>query len=274
MSEGCLDQATLETKNVGELAGEFFVPDYQRGYRWGHHEVERLLDDVQASNGKPYLLQPVVVAPRGSGSWELIDGQQRLTTLFLILRYIQGHALPAAEPRYTLQYETRPGTQAYLSELEASEHESNIDFFHIYKAYECIRDWFQRQDNPVQAEIDFYTATSKSLKVIWYEAPERMENPKELFRRLNVGRIPLTDAELVKALLLSRFRGDDGRTDRAQQVAAQWDVIERDLRDPELWAFVTKRARSEDTHIGLLLDSLADKIAKPEPGPRPVLPHL
>ena len=86
---------------------------------------------------------------------------------------------------------------------------------------------------------------------------------KELFRRLNVGRIPLTDAELVKALLLARVRDTPGQTDRAHEVAAQWDVIERDLRAPEVWAFVTKKARGEATHIRLILDTLADAISKP-----------
>ena len=138
----------------------------------------------------------------------------------------------------------------------------------MFKAFQCIRAWFERQVNPLQAAIDFYTATSKSLQVLWYNAPEHMDS-KELFRRLNVGRIPLTDAELVKALLLARVRGMDIRSDRAHQMAAQWDVVERDLRTPELWAFVTKRAEREATHVSLLLDTLADATAKPPTGPRP-----
>ncbi len=260
-------EATLATKYVGALQGHFFVPGYQRGYRWGQQEVGRLLDDVQASGNQPYFLQPIVVKARDEGRWELIDGQQRLTTLFLILQYIQNH-LPAARPRYILEYETRPDSQAYLSNLNPDQQQDNIDFFHIFKAFECIESWFERQIDPLQAAIDFYTATSKSLQIIWYEAPEHTDS-KELFRRLNVGRIPLTDAELVKALLLARFRGEDGHTDRAHQVAAQWDVIERDLRTPELWAFVTRRADDQATHIELLLDTLADATARPPSGHRP-----
>ncbi|HHX46988.1 MAG TPA: DUF1524 domain-containing protein, partial [Brevibacterium sp.] len=93
-------------------------------------------------------------------------------------------------------------------------------------------------------------------RIIWYEAPEDL-NAAELFTRLNIGRIPLTDAELVKALLLSRSRPDDDRSDRSHEIAAQWDAIERDLRDPELWAFITASAHEEPTHISLLLDTLA-----------------
>ncbi|MBM4722847.1 DUF262 domain-containing protein [Rhodococcus hoagii] len=253
---------------MGDLDGHFVVPDYQRGYRWGPVEVARLLDDVKASGDAPYFLQPVVVKRLQCEKWELIDGQQRLTTLFLILQYIQLNALPAAHPRYSLEYETRPSSQAYLSDLRAEDREKNIDFFHIFQAYECIGEWFERQPNMIQAAIDFYTATSKSLQVIWYEAPEHMDS-KELFRRLNVGRIPLTDAELVKALLLARFREKNGTQERAHQVAAQWDIVERDLRNPDLWAFATIRSPNEPTYINLLLDTLADSIKKPLPGPRP-----
>jgi hypothetical protein len=260
--EPTFEEATLRRRFVGDLDGHFFVPGYQRGYRWGEHEVGRLLDDIQQSGGEPYYLQPIVVKRLAGGKWELVDGQQRLTTLFLILQYIRRNALPAAHPRYSLEYETRPDSHAYLSELNPEDHTRNIDFFHIYRAYECIREWFERQGNQLQAAIDFYTAMSKFVQVIWYEAPARMDS-KELFRRLNVGRIPLTDAELVKALLLARIRDAAGQTDRAHEVAAQWDVIERDLRAPEVWAFVTKKAHEEATHIRLILDTLADAISKP-----------
>lgn len=262
------DEATLRPRCVGDLVGHFLVPGYQRGYRWGEHEVGRLLDDIQQNGGKPYYLQPVVVKRLSDHRWELVDGQQRLTTLFLILQYIRNLGLPT-DPRYSLEYETRPGSQTYLSELKPEDHTRNIDYFHMYKAYECIRNWFGRQDNELQAAIDFYTAASKFVQVIWYEAPAHMDS-KELFRRLNVGRIPLTDAELVKALLLARMRVAPGQTDRAHEVAAQWDVIERDLRAPELWAFVTRKAQDEATHIRLILDTLADSINPPPRGPRPL----
>ena len=78
----------LDTKLVGDIKGDFYVPSYQRGYRWGKTEVERLLDDVYSTEGKRnYCLQPVVVRKTGD-RYELIDGQQRLTTIFLIYKYM------------------------------------------------------------------------------------------------------------------------------------------------------------------------------------------
>lgn len=76
--------AILEPRAVGDVTGAFFVPGYQRRYRWGPDEVDRLLADIWESNGEPYYLQPVVVEQMADGRWELIDGQQRFTTLYLI----------------------------------------------------------------------------------------------------------------------------------------------------------------------------------------------
>ncbi len=251
---------SLSDLAVNEIVGDFFVPAYQRGYRWGPAEVTRLLDDIEASENDRYYLQPVVVKRMPGGRWELIDGQQRLTTLYLILLYIRReNLLPAAEVRYSLEYETRKDSKAYLENPVAKGHESNIDFFHLYKAYEAIDAWFtNRGHHKLQAAIDFYTALSAKIRIIRYEAGAD-EDSATLFTRLNVGRIPLTDAELVKALLLSRSRAEGGRGDRAQEMVAQWDGIERDLRIPQVWAFITGSPAEEPTHISLLLDTLANR---------------
>ena len=236
---------------VGEIVGQFFVAGYQRGYRWGREEVTRLLDDISESSGRAYFLQPVVVKRRDDGKWELVDGQQRLTTLLLILRYIHKH-LPTVHPKYSLEYETRPGSADYLDHPAAEESQDNIDFFHIFGAFSRIREWFESHDNVTLEAINFYKYLSESVYIIWYEAPAEVESTT-LFTRLNVGRIPLTDAELVKALLLTRA----SELKREREIAAQWDTFERDLRVPELWAFVTRRPSEEATHITLLLDNLA-----------------
>lgn len=247
--------ATLEPLLVGEISGTFHVPAYQRGYRWGAVEVRRLLDDIWESKDEPYYLQPVVVKRRGD-EWELVDGQQRLTTLFLVFQYMQGANLQNMGANYSLTYETRAGSAAYLAELDAARSGENIDFFHIHQAHECIRTWFEEHGARQQyAANKFYNALFEHVRVIWYEVGGDVD-AVELFTRLNVGRIPLTDAELVKALLLSRSR-DGGLTDRALEIAAQWDGIERDLRKPELWAFITGMASQEPTHISLLLDTIA-----------------
>ncbi|GAA3329312.1 DUF262 domain-containing protein [Paeniglutamicibacter sulfureus] len=257
MSQTTALNGAFEGRVVGSISGDFVVPGYQRGYRWGRPEVQRLLEDIQESEGATYYLQPIVVKRLDENRWELVDGQQRLTTLFLILQFIKQTALPSAEVPYTLEYDTRPQSAEFLRAPSAEGSANNIDFFHIFQAWNCIEEWFEGQGiGKTLAAINLYKALSERVKVIWYEAPDYVSSTA-LFTRLNVGKIPLTDAELVKALVLSRSQNLVAQTDRAQSMAAEWDVIERDLRTPELWAFLTGSPRPEATHISLLLDTLA-----------------
>ena len=250
--------AILTPRKVGDLEGTFFVPDYQRGYRWGEDEVRRLLDDIKEAGTSKYYLQPVVVKPMEDGRWELVDGQQRLTTLYLILRSIKNF-LPQSAPRYTLTYETRPGSAAYLNDPQAEAAPGNIDYFHMYQAFTVVNAWFEEQENATLAAINLFQALTSSVFVIWYEAPQEPEfDSRALFTRLNVGRIPLTDAELVKASILTRI-------ERQHETAAQWDSIERDLWSPEVWAFATGSSTGGATRIELLLDTLADSISGDRP---------
>ena len=106
----------FEPKGILKIEGSFFVPDYQRGYRWGTSEVELLLNDITENgkqHGQNYYLQPIVVKAIGKNNYELIDGQQRLTTLYLILSYLRKQ-LPSARIRYDITYETRKETHDYL----------------------------------------------------------------------------------------------------------------------------------------------------------------
>jgi hypothetical protein len=252
-----VDTGLLKILSVGDITGDFFVPAYQRGYRWGEHEVRHLLNDIRDSNGTTYYLQPVVVKSRDDGSWELVDGQQRLTTLYVIFQYLKATHLPSAATNYSMTYETREGSKAYLEHLSAADAGTNIDFLHMFNAYQCIRKWFAKFEHRTTHEATrLYGYLFDNVKVLWYEAPQEVDST-DLFTRLNVGRIPLTDAELVKALLLSHGQASPGHTDRAPEIAAHWDGIERDLRVPEVWAFVSGEAKEEATHISLLLDTIA-----------------
>lgn len=280
--------AILDHKYVGDITGRFFIPGYQRGYRWDATDVRRLLDDIwhaldQSASKQPYNLQPVVVKLRQQGSntepclWELVDGQQRLTTLYLILLYMRNTGLNRVDLPYELHYETRPGSAEFLESLGSDDHADHgryIDYYHLFKAYQCISEWFEAHGNRTQyAANRFYGALFETVRVIWYQAPAHMD-ATALFTRLNVGRIPLTDAELVKALLLSKVKSENPH--HAAEVASQWDIIERDLHAPELWGFISSdTSNSADdrypTRISLLLDTLAPSIS--QSGRRPPRYH-
>ena len=210
--QGAQNNITLEMKKVGQICGDFFVPSYHRGYRWGKNEVKRLLDDVYQNRDKNYCLQPVVVSKNGN-KYDLIDGQQRLTTIYLIYKYIH-EALPFyPAPAFSLSYGTRDETEAFLKNIETDRQDENIDFWFIARAYKTIEEWFTA--NGYTSLTDIFNYFSKCVHIIWYEVTndaglseaERKDAAISLFTRLNIGKIPLTSAELVKAMFLSR--GDD-----------------------------------------------------------------
>ena len=258
-----------DLRNVGKITGHFFVPAYQRGYRWGEHEVNALLDDIyddgKRGRDENYCLQPIVVKwQQAKSHFELIDGQQRLTTLYLIYHYLKQKIGVDIEQPFSLSYETRPLSTDYLRRLDPAQKNDNIDFFHMHRAYQGISIWFETVAQRSGAALPFvafevYGYLLNQIYVIWYDAGD--VDSTTLFTRLNVGRIALTNAELVKALLLTR-RGFNGMEDEHRQIeiATQWDMIERELQDEKFWTFLTnKRGSVYPTRIEFLFDQLARK---------------
>ena len=149
----------LELRTVSELNQySFFVPSYQRGYKWTKKEVIDLLNDINEfkprvidnSDEKTwYCLQPIVIKEINPSSkkFEVIDGQQRLTTIYLILHYLnQDFVENRREKLFELEYQTRMETSKFLEDLnEEIINETNSDFFHISQAYKTIAKWFEER---------------------------------------------------------------------------------------------------------------------------------
>lgn len=252
------NEIILETKLVGDIKGEFYVPSYQRGYRWGADEVIRLLDDVYQNGEKQYCLQPVVVRKQGS-AFELIDGQQRLTTLFLIYKYLKTIHPFFHDPTFSLTYATREKSAAFLNDIDLDRRNENIDFWFMANAYETIKAWFEQDlQSRVMHVLEYL---NEQVKIIWYEVGET-EDAISLFTRLNIGKIPLTSAELVKAMFLSR--DTDKKMDHKEQeeISLQWDNMEKELHNDALWYFLTNQSNGRyQTRIDLVLNLITGKTA-------------
>lgn len=258
----------LEAKPIKDIRGKFYIPAYQRGYRWERTQVKTLLNDLyqcMEANGqeKDYCLQPVVVQKKGVQKkgelqYDLIDGQQRLTTIYILLRY-------AHQNYFSFEYETREKTKDFLDNMDPQLAQTNIDFFHIYQAYTTIKDWLEETfpDDTYSQSSALYKLcnyVNERVKVIWYEVGAEAD-PIALFTRLNIGKIQLTNAELIRALFLSDTpNGLENR--RKYEIAIQWDDIEKQLRDDDgaFWAFITrKRAEDYPTRIDILFDLMCHK---------------
>lgn len=282
----------IELKPISELLGmNFFIPGYQRGYRWTRQQVKDLLDDIQEFIEKKedgfYSIQPLVVKKNivkkdefkyelkiiGDKEennlieateevlskytrWEVIDGQQRLTTIYIILSVL---GIEKKEI-YTIEYETREKSKVFLTDIKESEAEDNIDFYHIVEAKKEIQEvWFKGKDNDFKHA--FKKAILANVKFIWYESVE--EDPIKVFTRLNIGKIALTNAELIKALFLnkSNFKGADYHKIRLQQqeIAGEWDKIENTLQSDEFWLFLNQPGYDKPTRIDMIFDLICEK---------------
>lgn len=280
-----MNQTQITTRTIQSLIKDklqFFIPSYQRGYRWDPAQVVALLDDISEfevphdNEDASYWLQPVIVAPRADGSYEVIDGQQRLTTIFIILRYIKSK-LPVYDASFSIQYESRPGSAAFLEQLNETERDANIDYYHMYEAYRAVENWFTHQD--VTVLFHFYSKLTERTQVIWYEvAPE--DDVIALFTRINMGKIPLTNSELVKALLLSddhlKATPDKSLPEmerriihgreleqirlKKREIAGEWDQMEQALQQDAFWYFLHDGKKTYATRIEWLLDAHAKNL--------------
>lgn len=260
-------------KKVADLCQKkFFIPSYQRGYRWKRQQVKDLLDDIWEFHGKGcpgfYCLQPLIVTKKivtgKEEDWVVIDGQQRLTTIFLIISFLRTVILFLQKDKtFCLSYETRPGSEEFLNNIAGynNDSESNIDFFHMKNAYETIKAWFQDKNEELAA-FEFEDTLFNHVQVIWYEVVK--EVPTHVFTRLNIGKIALTNAELIKALLLNssnwqKTTDSNAITLRQQEIASQWDSIEYTLQNKEFWMFIHDKSYNNPTRIELLFEYICRK---------------
>lgn len=258
----------LEEKIISEITGKFTIEAYQRGYRWGKDEVEYLLEDIsEIPDGQKYCLQPVVVK-NVNDTYELIDGQQRLTTLYLIMKYLNAYV----DIKFSIEYATRKSENGHIGSKELLETidkidlslpSNNIDELFIKKSYGIVKTWFNGEKSKM---ISFANKLQNYVTIIWYEVDDD-EDSVNIFTRLNIGKINLTNAELVKALFLSRGKKDsEGRyagnpygieEKKQHEIALGWDLMEKDLHNEKFWTFITNE---KSDHYPIRMELLFDMI--------------
>lgn len=301
MDELKIEYNSLDLVPVGKLLRSsqsewlrFYIPAYQRGYRWSAEQVEQLIDDLEefktrreTNTNAFYCLQPLVVKPvkqDNIGSLEVIDGQQRLTTILLILQVLRQlqyeeereedakpYFVRLPKDAYDIKYETRSHSSEWLPKLSATLFSDemfedfdnqNCDYSHFAEVFKAAYKRLKNVDR-----YSFQTILINHTYFIWYLPPDGDDNNVEIFDRLNAGKIGLNNAELVKALLLQSSnipevehtanRMNMSDRDVIQKIALEWDDIERRLHDDSLWGFIyseTNHGLEYESRIEYLLD--------------------
>ena len=322
---------TINQFAIGELLDGryFYIPSYQRGYRWTEKQVGDLLRDLLcfsndlANKGNKdekdqfYCLQPVIARPIPDidqlktifgddfndsilehGVWEIIDGQQRLTTIFLLYKYLLDQKGWDAETLkdeedgkelYHICYATRKGSSSFLENLslkaikDSSEEvfKENVDYFHMANAFKYISEWIKTDGKSINIRYQLggsldnvRTSLFKllngmsdtkggSVQVLWYELAENKgkRNIKE-FQKINTGKIRLTDAELIKGLfLLEKNFSTSEKYIKQSELALEWEFIENTLHANNFWYFLQKKGFDMPNRIDLLFNLIYKKAA-------------
>lgn len=266
----------IELKSVRELFGmKFFIPSYQRGYRWTDLQIENLLNDIlefsKGIDGDFYCLQPLVVKKRKKdllaeikqansiedvetllkGEWIVIDGQQRLTTIYLILKALENEYCPS------LEYER----ESYIEVCDSCDEikKDNIEIYHLTSAKKCIRKWIET--NSKDSANTLRNKILEQAKFIFYNVGDVSEEQEhDIFNNLNSGRIALTNAELIKALFLNKVGKEDIAHREVEQrlLADEFDQIERTLRQDDFWYFLAGNTEKPSSCINLLFDLMLE----------------
>ena len=292
--------ASLENPRIRSIRKllnyHFLIPRYKRGYRWGRQQVTDLLNDilyyhqVLKQNNPFYCLQPVVVKKKKwidneehkIDGWEIIDGQQRLITILLILNYLETVTPLGLKNKlgndltfYTIDFDTRPDYKYFFQDKQFTHEiiETNVDFYHISKAYQYIREWFEQDKvksifNIENIILDTLLDVENNVSIIWYEQGVYDNNrPNEdssidLFSRLTEDKVPLTNAELIKALLLQSDYYPQGEKKfvhhRLLEIAAEWDEMEAKLQDDKMWFFINDQSYQPTSRIEFLFELLSE----------------
>ena len=322
---------TINQFAIGELLDGryFYIPSYQRGYRWTEKQVGDLLCDLLcfsndlANKGNKdekdqfYCLQPVIARPITDidqlktifgddfndsilehGVWEIIDGQQRLTTIFLLYKYLLDQKGWDAETLkdeedgkelYHICYATRKGSSSFLENLslkaikDSSEEvfKENVDYFHMANAFKYISERIKTDGKSINIRYQLggsldnvRTSLFKllngmsdtkggSVQVLWYELAENKgkRNIKE-FQKINTGKIRLTDAELIKGLfLLEKNFSTSEKYIKQSELALEWEFIENTLHANNFWYFLQKKGFDMPNRIDLLFNLIYKKAA-------------
>ena len=244
------------------------IPNYQRGYKWEISNVEDLLNDINSINDndkKEHCLHNLTII-ENENKWEIVDGQQRLTTIFLILKYL-------GKEYYSLSYKIRTETECFLNneiddiiknlkdnkykkELELFNDVKNKnnnynkqDIYYICRALFTIYNWFNKnyKDKPIEEFIE------KLESVYFYKHGIKTNIKGEtIFSNLNSGRVPLTYIELIKADLIINIskletKGNENEiliNEKRSNIGRLWDEMESWLAQDEVWYWITPKNNS------------------------------
>lgn len=245
----CINADIDKDSNVCQESVTFIIPYLQRAYKWKEKQAKQMLEDFSEflkQEKTYYCMQPLAVVKTEDNKYELLDGQQRLTTLLILWRILFEDNKENTFYPYIFEYERDSSESNTLlnrysfitesDEIKKGEHR-NIDEYYMSKVYGAIKQYFiDNSDNQKEDFKKLLKGEGKHILFLWYEVNE--EEKHTTFAHLNSGKIELTCSELIKAILLSddnKESSDNNGLPDKSLVAAQYAEMEEAFNDDRLW---------------------------------------
>ena len=269
----------------------FYIPNYQRGYKWSEKNIEDLLNDINSidnDNKKDHCLHNLTIIEK-DGKYEVVDGQQRLTTIFLLLKYL------GYEKIYNLDYQIREETRYFIynkdnkfisiiGEIKNNEKIKEIfsnlvkdnnnynkqDIYFICDALFCMHQWFEtHENNKIYDNLQNVYFYKHELENKSIECENKNIKGETVFSNLNSGRVPLTDIELIKADLIINISEEKNKSlnndillnEIRINIGRLWDEMESFLAQDEVWYWIAANNKSANK-LSLLFDLINIKTFK------------
>ena len=238
------------------------------------------------------MVKPRLLAD-GSYEWDVLDGQQRLTTMLLVLKCLKERLYGGQQfGLYELKYANRKQLDfnritfdRASADYDFPKANENLDSYYVRKAKDRIERWYDNElsNNPSLSdkfkEMLFYPDETRGVnsspalraKFIWYNvqalqpgAPQLNGNRQhdiEVFNRLNRGKISLTDSELIKALFLLCIKvapayGSSLLT--PETLVRKWDDMGKKFQNEEFWNMIAPKGADYSNRLDLLFDFIKD----------------
>lgn len=218
MSELLYTVKEVFTEVLEDAKATFYnIPSYQRGYKWTTSEVRQLLEDINkfdATNENSelfYCLQNITLTSSkfiheadsdtqdSQSCLNVIDGQQRLTTMYIILRCLEREDLVRGKLNYSVRESTKKFLEKDMWDIETSHEAQSMDMHYIIEASNTIKDYIAVMDKDYKQKFE-----KKILNNVKFIVNTPSGEEEKIFATLNGGKINLDGADLIRAVIMTR----------------------------------------------------------------------
>lgn len=189
---------------------KYIIPIYQRKYAWKNTEIEQLLEDIITSERKYYL--GTLVVDEKDNKYEVIDGQQRLITLYLLMLYLKEYE------NKPIEFEARSNYDKALCDLKATE---NCEITELYNAYKCIKDYLSEdKKTTIKKQLDGGNDDNDgNIFIVRVQVPKNIDL-NNYFEIMNTRGEQLEQHHIAKARFISKMTDNKDK----KIVATIWDA--------------------------------------------------